>query len=306
MEIMFLRPVYLIFMFFVPLIVLIHFVSIRIKKKHALRFANFDALARIRGIDIYSKNITTLILSCFVVVLMASSLSGTVIKIERNISVYSFVLAIDSSKSMEATDMIPNRLDVAKKTAILFVENTPIGTKTGVLSFSGSSLIEQGITNDKSLVNGAINNVNITSIGGTDITEAVVTGVNLLVGEESGAIIILSDGQINVGRVGYAIDYASRNNIVANTIAIGTVVGGNTSYGYSKLDEDSLRAISLGTNGKFATASNEDELKRAFEDIVSLKSGVVSLDISIYLLVAALLIFILEFTLINTKNRMFP
>ena len=30
-------------------------------KRQALGFANFDALARIKGIDIYSKNITILV-----------------------------------------------------------------------------------------------------------------------------------------------------------------------------------------------------------------------------------------------------
>jgi len=306
MEIIFTRTEYLIFLFLVPLIILIHFVSIKIKKKQALKFANFDALARIKGIDIYSKNITILVLSCFVVILIILSLAGAVVKVEKSVSSFSFVLAIDSSKSMEATDMSSNRMDAAKKTSVLFVGNAPVETKIGVVSFSGSALIEQTVVSDKSLIKGAINDIKITSIGGTDITEAVVTGVNLLVGEENGAVIILSDGQINTGKVDYAIDYASENNVVVNTIAIGTAEGGNTSYGFSKMDENSLRAISLGTKGRFAAASNEDELKKAFEDMILLKTGRASVDISRYLLIVALILFFVEYGLINTKNRIFP
>jgi len=306
MNITILQPNYLSFLFVIPIFILIHFISIKLNRRRAIRFANFDAIARIRGIDLYSKNIWILILSSLIAVLMVFSIAGTLLNIEKKTTDFSFVLVIDSSKSMDANDLQPNRIEAAKKAAISFVDSAPIETRIGVESFSGNAIIEQTVSDDKSLVREAISRINITSVGGTDIYEAIITGTNLLVDEKSGSIILLSDGQVNTGSIDDAINYANRYNVVINTIAIGTKEGGSASFGLSKLDEDSLKAISFNTHGSYSNAANENELIDAYSNIMDLKVGPASINISKYLLIAALVIFILEFALINTKYRIFP
>jgi Ca-activated chloride channel family protein len=207
---------------------------------------------------------------------------------------------------MEADDMVPDRITAAKNTALEFVESAPIGTYFGVVSFSGNALIEQGMTQEKSLVKNAINNIEVSVVSGTDLYEGIVTSTNLLVAQESGAVIILSDGQINVGDLDDAISYANINNVLIHSIAIGTLEGGRASYGISKVDEDSLRTVAFNTNGKFFRATNNDELVSSFGDVLEYKVRNVSFDLSSYLIITAILLFVLEYLLINTRYRIFP
>ncbi len=306
MNLIFAQPAYLALLLFIPIIILIHFISIKITKKRTLKFANFNALSRITGLDLYSKNVTILALTCIIVVLSVLALAGTTMVITKTVSKFSFVIAIDSSQSMGANDFYPTRLDAAKNTALSFLDSLPFGTKVGILSFAGSSVIEQTVTDDKGLLRAAIININISDVGGTDIYEPVVTGVNLLVNEDTKALIILSDGQINTGSLEYAANYANRYHAIINTISIGTRQGGQTSYGLSQVDEQSLQYLAYNTGGNYSTAENSDKLAQAFQNALNQKQAVVPIDVSKYLLLIALLLFLIEYILINTRYRTFP
>jgi len=237
MAISFTNPQYLILLSVIPLIILIHFFSLRHRGGHALRFANFEAISKIRGIDLYSKNISVMVLTIAVCTLLILSLSGLTVQRLMSSSGFSFVIAIDSSRSMEANDMPPSvsRIEAAKKTAVDFVESLPAGTKIGVISFSGNSFIEQDMTQEKFQVKSSINKIQASSVGGTDLYEAIITSTNLLKSEDTKAVILLSDGQINVGGLDDAVNYANENEVIIHSIAIGTIEGGETSFGLSKI-----------------------------------------------------------------------
>ena len=306
MYITFAYPVYLFFLFLIPLLFLIHIVTLESGKRDALKFANFEAIARIRGIDFFSKNITILFLSMFLLFLLVMSVSGLTLHTQLSASSFSFVLVVDSSQSMEADDMFPNRLSVAKEVAMNFVDFSPMTTKFGVVSFSGNSFIEQDLTDNKRNVKSAIENIDVDSFGGTDFYEAVITSTNLLIKEKSRAIILLSDGQINVGSIDKMIKYANDNNIIIYTIAIGTVDGGKTAYGVSKLDEEVLRALSYNTGGEFFQAESKEELLGSFEDVMNIAERKVSINLSDYLIIFVIVLFVFEYFLINTKYRLLP
>lgn len=297
----FLRPNYLYFLFVIPIIFIIHFYSLNNRKKVALKFANFDAIARIQGIDFFSKNIIILFLTVLISFIMVLSASGLTWHTFMESSSFSFVLDIDVSGSMEANDFLPNRLAAAKQTAINFVDEAPLGVKIGVVSFSGSSYIEQDMTEDRNRLKGVIEELQISGWGGTDLFEAVITSANLLENEKNKAIILLSDGQINVGNLEDVMEYAIKRDIVIHSIAMGTRTGGQTDYAISKLDEESLKSISYNTGGNYFFVTSGEELSEAFISILDLTQRNVSIDLSIYLMIVALLLFILEFFLSNTK-----
>jgi Ca-activated chloride channel homolog len=297
----FLHPQYLFLLFAIPIIFIIHFFSLNNRKKIALKFANFDAISRIQGIDFFSKNIIILSLSVLIVLLMILAVSGLSIQVFKKSSSFSFVIVIDSSESMEADDFKPDRITVAKQTAIDFVNEAPIGVRIGVVSFSGNSYIRQDISEDKTEIKNSINSINIESWGGTDIYEAIITSTNLLYDEENKAIILLSDGQINVGKLEDIIDYANENKVLIHTIAIGTTEGGRTSHAISKLDEDSLKSISYNTYGEYFLAENKEELSQSFLNILDLTKKKVSIKLSNYLILFAIVLFIIKFFLANTR-----
>lgn len=306
MEIYFVNKVYLSLLFLIPLMVLIHFIAIKLTKKTALKFSNFDAIAKIKGVDFYSKNITILLLSSIIIIFLIFSLSGLTIKIQREASDFSFIVAVDSSESMSAKDFSPNRLEAAKLAALKFVDSSPHGTKIGVISFSGNAIVEEKGSSEKEIVRRAVEKIELTSIGGTDISEVIVTSINQLYDEKSKAIIILSDGQINTGSLDEAVEYANRNDVVIHTIGIGTLEGGMTSYGLSKLDSDSLKSLAYNTKGIYTEALNNQQLDESFNSIMQFKMKDVPYNTSKTLLIISIILFFIEFILINTKYKSYP
>ncbi len=307
MDIVFSHPGYLTLLFFVPVIFLLHFFSIKFRRSYALKFANFDSIARIKGVDLYSKNLVVLGISCIILFLLIFSLAGATVRTNGNVSSFSFVIAIDSSQSMSANDFSPSRIEAAKQTAIDFVNLVPAGTRIGVISFSGNGIIEQTITSDKQTLKDSIGGVNFTQIGGTDVYNALATAGTLLLNEKNKAIILLSDGQINTGNLQDAISYSIQNNIVVNTIGIATPRGGNTTYGgLSTLDEQSLQTLSSNTGGAYQRAENSASLEGAFNSILQLKQGILTYDLSSPLLIAAILLFVIDYLLSNTRFGSFP
>jgi len=302
----FIQPIYLLFLFLIPFLVFVHVISLKLARGRALRFANFDAIGKIKGIDFFSKNIVVLLLNCIIAMLVAFALSGMTLHTEIDASTHSFILAIDNSKSMEANDLTPTRLEAAKEAAIQFVSDAPIGTKFGIISFSGNAFIEQGMTDRKVLVRNAINEIVLSDIAGTDLAEALVTSTNILQSEESKAVILISDGQINVGNVPDIIDYANKHNVLIHTIAIGTLSGGQTSFGVSTVDEDSLQALAYNTGGQYFSAPTRAALDQSFVDAIALTKRKIGLPIGDFLLMAALILFIVNYFLLNTRYRRIP
>jgi Ca-activated chloride channel family protein len=306
MEFTFSHPQYLLLLFALPLLFFIHFLSLGNKKKRALKFANFDAIARIQGVDFFSKNVVILFLNLVIATLIIFAVSGLTFSTTAKSSSFSFVIAIDSSESMEANDFLPDRITVAKETAVDFVDSAPLGFRAGIISFSGSSRIEKDVTDRKDELRTAINGINIGGFGGTDVYEAILTASNLLKNEESKAIILLSDGQINAGNVDEAIDYANYNQVVVHTIGMGTKEGGMTEYAISKLDEDSLKSLSYNTGGNYFSAENKENLSNAFLEMYALTDRKVAISLADYLLIFSVILLVFEFFLTNTRYLNLP
>ena len=297
----FAEPKFLILLLVIPLLIFIHFFSINNRKKIALKFANFEAIGRIEGVDFFSKNITDLVLSILIVSLLIFTISGLTLQTINQASAFSFVIAIDNSQSMSATDLYPNRLAASQEIASHFVESTLFGTRVGLISFAGTSYIEEDLTVDRGLISKKIKEIKLNEYGGTDLHEAVLTASNMLKTEKNKALILLSDGQINVGNLNETIDYANRENMLIHTIGIGTIEGGETIYGLSKLDEDALKALSYNTWGSYFEAENQDTLEQSFRNILGLTVRKVSIDISGYLVSFAIILFVIKFFLMQTK-----
>lgn len=306
MMIIFTRPAYLILLLSIPVLIFFYIISLRTVKKRAVKFANFEAIRRINGVAIFSKNLTVLNINIIIIILIVLAISGLSITRTVDSSEFSFVLAIDSSRSMSSTDISPNRLEAAKKAAIDFLEVIPERTKIGVISFSGSALIEQELTEDKKMLQDSIKNINQMIVGGTDVFGAIITSSTLLRGEETKSIILMSDGQANVNSLQEIIDYNNENKIMVYALGIGTVNGSSEDEVGFRISEEKLRAIAEGAEGKYYNIQNLDNFYSSFDEIVKTTKKRVIYDLSLYLMVAALVLFILNFVLINTRYRVLP
>lgn len=312
MEVIFRNPFYLWGLLIIPVIIIAHFVSLRYSKKRTIKFANFTALARVSQKIGISSNYAVLFLRMLVIVAIVFAISGTSFWYDGNTIDADYIISIDSSSSMLAEDFTPTRFDASKKAALDFVDNLPIYSSAGVVSFSGVSYVNQPLTSDKKIIKDAINNVEILSSGGTDIGGAIVTGTNLLMTSgKPRVIIILTDGRSNIGLgLVKAIGYANNNNVIIDTIGIGTeggyFVNVNESLGPLGVNKNELELIANSTKGKFYNPQSNSELANIYSDIAKSNKSKVSIELTFFLLCFILIALVLEWILINTRYRILP
>jgi Ca-activated chloride channel family protein len=305
--IIFTKPQYLALLLVIPILIFVHIISISITKRRAVKFANFQAISAIKGAEVFSKNLTILYLNILLVLLLVLSISGTGYVTQIESATDSFVLLVDSSRSMAANDVYPTRLEVAKEAGLDFLRMIPTGTRIGVVSFSGTSFIEQELTDDKQILVTAISLIDIKDVGGTDMYNSVLTAGSMLRQEERKNLIIISDGSLNLNTLQDIIDYAKKNNLRIFTLGVGTLEGGTDSYGaIYKLSEETLISIADSTQGNYYSIDNLEDFYASFNNILDLVRRGHIFDMSFYLLVAALLVLIIEFTLLNTRYRTLP
>ncbi len=310
MRVTFLRPLYLTFLVSVPFFIVAHFLILKHVKRRALVFANFEVIERATGNQILNKNIVILIIRLFALVLFVFSAAGSILWYTGTPSNFDFVIAVDTSSSMLAKDFEPTRLEAAKNAAQEFVNQLPFQTRVGLISFSGSSFVEVQPTKDKGFVASKIGELGVKPVGGTDLSEALVTSTNMLTDiERAKSVILLTDGQSNVGaEPSFGAEYANDNGVTVHTIGMATEAGGQFARieAISKLDEGTLRMISDNTGGRYFKAESEEQLKKAYKNIAETTRQKVSLNLQLPLLLAALTLLFIEWGLINTKYRTLP
>ncbi len=303
-------PQYLWFFLALPALVLLHFLSLRYTKKQALLFANFPAIEKITGQKIMSKNYLLLVLRLLTFSIIILAISGPVLRYTGMSSNFDFVLAIDASGSMAATDYEPDRLEAAKEAAKIFVDNAPFDSSIGVLTFSGISFLKQIPSNDFESVKNIIDDIKVEYVGGTAIGSAIIESSTILMtGNKPKRILLLTDGQNNVGPdITDAIEYANDKHIIIDTIGIATKEGGKmpgTTF-TSVLDEESLINISKLTGGVYFKAENETDLIDAFTNIATSSEQKLSTNLTVHSLFVAFILLFLEWGLLNTKFRTLP
>jgi Ca-activated chloride channel homolog len=273
-------------------------------------FANFPAIERITGQKLLSKNYLVLILRLVTFSIIIISISGPMIWYTGNSTNFNFVLAIDASGSMAATDYTPNRLEAAKSAAKVFIDNAPIDSEIGLVSFSGITFLKQMPSNDFESIKRTIDDIRIEYVGGTAIGGAMIESSTILMtGEKARRIILLTDGQSNVGPdIADAIDYANDKHVVIDAIGMATKEGGRIPglTFVSTLDEESLINITKSTGGVYIRAENESSLAEAYRRLAIASEQKLSTDITTYMLFGAFILLFLEWGLLNTKFRTLP
>ena len=313
MEIVFQNSFYLWALVVIPLVIVIHFVSLRYSKNRSVKFANFIALARVSEKVGLSSNFGVLFLRVFVLIVVVFAIAGTSVWYEGTSVTSDYVVAIDASASMLAEDLSPTRLDVAKETAVNFVDKlNPLYSSVAVVSFSGTPFVHQMLTKNHGIVVDAINEIGVRRLGGTDIGNSVITGSNILFASaEPKVVVIITDGRDNVGlSVEDAIFYANDNNVLVYTIGIGTEEGfteGNGSIvGPLGIDEGELQKLATETGGEYFNVRSADDLEGVYGNILNAERRRVSLDLTFFLLIGGLLLLVIEWVLVNTRFRIIP
>ncbi|MCY1692836.1 VWA domain-containing protein [Curtobacterium sp. SL109] len=204
------------------------------------------------------------------------------------------IVAIDTSGSMQADDVEPNRLEAAKSAAEQFVAEMPETFNVGAISFAGGAEVIAPATEDHDAVRDAIAAMDDGG-GGTAIGDAVIEAVDEVnrlsddpasdgepsptpsAGAEAERIparlVLLSDGANTAGRdPSTAAEAAREAGLPVSTIAYGTADGVANLWGGQQsvpVDETTLRQLADDTDGRFYRAESTDELRNVYQDIGS-------------------------------------
>ena len=138
------------------------------------------------------------------------------------------VLAIDTSRSMLATDAPPNRLERAKLACLDLLKALP-SDRFAVLGFAGSAFPLAPLTTDHDAIRETIMGIDTETlpVGGTDLAAAVQMSMEAF--GESGprrrALVLLSDGEDLEDRLDGVAAKAKEKGIFIFAFAIGTERG---------------------------------------------------------------------------------
>ena len=195
------------------------------------------------------------------------------------------VLALDTSLSMKATDVLPNRLEAAKTSAKHFVDSLPKALNLGLVSFDTGARVDINPTTDREAVKRGIDKLKLHE--GTAIGDAVETSLDVISevppaenGERVPAVIVLlSDGSTTVGTpTEDAIPVARKAKVPVWTIAYGTPEGvidvtlpdtGETARVQVPVDPVALERLAKGTGGQAFSAESASDLSAVYERLGS-------------------------------------
>ena len=187
------------------------------------------------------------------------------------------IVAIDTSRSMLATDMTPTRLARAKlftQDLVRFLQ----GDRIGLVAFAGSAFLQAPLTLDYNAVTNALDELDTTVIpkGGTNMA-AAITAAREAFGKAEGqtrALVVLTDGEELDADGIAAAKQAAAEGIRIFTVGVGSPEGSlipirlddgrsdfvRDSAGKpvtSKLDESRLKEIASATGGFFTLIGPE-------------------------------------------------
>jgi len=137
------------------------------------------------------------------------------------------VVAVDTSKSMLATDIAPNRLARAKLAALELMQRA--GTdRMGLVAFAGDAFLECPLTIDNTAFQQCVQALDVNTIpqGGTAIAAAIKTALTAFKeGNHYKVLVLFTDGEDNDTGALEAAQDAAKAGLKIFTIGIGTAAG---------------------------------------------------------------------------------
>ncbi|MFC1709962.1 VWA domain-containing protein [Candidatus Omnitrophota bacterium] len=200
------------------------------------------------------------------------------------------LIAIDTSKSMLASDVKPNRLERSKLAVKDLIKKLQ-GDRIGLIAFSGTAFLQCPLTVDYNGFLLALDDLGVDTIpqGGTSISWAVKEALKSFEGEEKKykILVIITDGEDHEGGAVRAAQAANKENVKIFSIGIGTSEGeliqvadargsreflkdkdGNVVK--SRLNEGVLKQIAITTGGTYVRSSGaEFGLDLIYEDKIA-------------------------------------
>lgn len=186
----------------------------------------------------------------------------------------SVMLITDTSGSMNATDVSPDRLTAAKQAADRFLERVPDQLQVGLVAFADGPHTVLRPTQDRLQIETTLNA--LQAEGGTatgDALESALQALDTGSGKPPAAIVLLSDGASKNGQDPAAVAQQARAaNVPIYTVALGTSEGVIETQGQTLAvppDPEALQQVADISGGRAFTAEDADALDEVYETLGS-------------------------------------
>ena len=201
------------------------------------------------------------------------------------------IVALDTSRSMLATDVKPNRLARAKL-AVQDLLAQLHGDRIGLVAFAGSAFVQCPLTLDYGAFAQSLDamDVGIIPRGGTSLSAAIDSGLEAFEGRQGKhqALVLITDGEDHEGKAKDAAKRALDRGVKVYTVGIGTPDGEiipleeggflkdrSGQVVKSRLDEETLKQVAVDTGGVYLHAAGASlgltELYRDYIDTLEKK-----------------------------------
>ena len=191
-------------------------------------------------------------------------------------------LLIDISKSMDATDIQPSRIEKTKFEINRLV-NQFANDRVGLIVFSQDALMLSPLTFDRNAINLFVPKINTSLLagGGTDFSPALLLAFDKLTKtrakSQAKVIILISDGENFGGSNKTILSQIKKKGINFFSIGVGTLNGITLRQGenfkkdengdiiVTKLESNSLRQMAAETDGKYLEINT---VSGSFNDLI--------------------------------------
>jgi Ca-activated chloride channel homolog len=273
----FAAPLLLLGLALVPLALAAYVLAQRRRRRYAVRYTNVDVLASVAARAGWTRHLPALL-----ALLALAALLVAIARPERTVAAQrreaNIVLVTDTSGSMLAKDVKPDRLTAAKNAGHALADKLPRDFRLGLISFGTrvSQLVEP--TTDKARVKVGVDQLKFsgkTAMGdglalGLDAARTPVTDPDTGLPQRlPAAIVLLSDGANSAGRDPITVaERAKRLKIPVYTVALGTQSGylehtakdGTVTREPVPPDIQTLQEIARETGGRFYQAADAQRL----------------------------------------------
>jgi Ca-activated chloride channel homolog len=215
------------------------------------------------------------------------------VRLDRQVTSGTVVLAIDVSHSMGATDVLPDRLSAAEVAARAFLDRLPVGFRVGLATFSATSGVPVAPTSDRARVATALGSLAVDAGTGTVIGDGLAAALDTIQADRAresdrpAAVVLLSDGMDSGSTIApeEAASRARDLGILVFTVAIGqprsgaSGVSGSAGGGSAApAASDVLARIAHDTGAKAYTTQTSDELTQVYDTLGSRLSTELAID----------------------------
>ncbi len=267
----------LIFLLFIPVLFYLYNKVLTKKKKAAIKFSNLSYIKSALGDKKKTRRDSMLFyVSVAVIILMIIGFSDPHIPLEQTKEGVNVVLVLDVSGSMLANDYPPNRLESAKKSAVILLNSLQPKDNVGIVIFETGATTAAYLSPYKDKVIDKLEGI-LPKEGKTALGDGLSLGIDMAssVPNKQKVVILLSDGVNNAGVItpAEAVAFAKSRDIQVYTIGLGSegkVILGYDFFGraqYAELDEATLKAIAENTGGKYFKSIDSTTLDDIYKNI---------------------------------------